>query len=111
MSANEAVNVLRNREDIQMPPFEGSGDFTEHYRRERMVELAFEDHRFWDVRRWKSGGQAFTGVQAAELTLEDGSLMLRRKDLPRRWDDKYYLFPVPQSEIQKNPALGQNPGW
>ena len=111
MSANEAINVLRSREDIQMPPFEGSGDFTEHYRRERMVELAFEDHRFWDVRRWKSGAQAFTGVQAAELTLEDGNLILRRKPLERRWDEKYNLFPIPQSEIRKNPALGQNPGW
>ena len=111
MSANEAVNVLRNRGDIQMPPFTGSADFTQKYRRERLVEFAFEDQRFWDVRRWKIGPEAFTKVQAAELTLEDGSLMLRRKDLQRRWDDKYYLFPIPQSEIQKNPALGQNPGW
>ena len=111
MSANEAVNVLRSRADIQMPPFTGSADFTQKYRRERLVEFAFEDQRFWDVRRWKIGPEAFAKVQAAELTLEDGSLMLRRKDLPRRWDDKYYLFPIPQSEIQKNPALGQNPGW
>ena len=111
MSANEAINVLRNRKDIQMPPFTGSADFTKKYRRERMVELAFEDHRFWDVRRWQIGRDAFTNVQAAELTLEDGNLMLRRKSLDRRWDDKYNLFPIPQSEIQKNPALGQNPGW
>ena len=111
MSANEAINVLRNRSDIQMPPFTGSAGFTQKYRRERMVELAFEDHRFWDVRRWGIGKDAFTNVQAAELTLENGSLILRRKSLDRRWDDKYNLFPIPQSEIQKNPALGQNPGW
>ena len=29
----------------------------------------------------------------------------------RTWDDKMYLFPIPQSEIQKNPNLTQNPGW
>lgn len=111
MSANEAVNVLRGREDIQMPLFTGSDNFTERYRRERMVELAFEDHRFWDVRRWKIGAEAFTNVQAAQFTLEDGSLILSRKTLERRWDEKYNLFPIPQSEIQKNPALGQNTGW
>lgn len=111
MSANEAVNVLRSRADIQMPLFSGSGNFVQRYRRERMVEFAFEDHRFWDVRRWKIGAEAFTNVQAAELTLEDGSLLLHRKNLSRRWDEKYNLFPIPQSEIQKNPALKQNPGW
>lgn len=55
MSANEAVNVLRNRPDIMMPEFKGNADFEERYMRERMVELAFEGHRFWDVRRWKKG--------------------------------------------------------
>ena len=50
-------------------------------------------------------------LDGGKVRNEDGSLMLRRKDLQRRWDDKYYLFPIPQSEIQKNPALGQNPGW
>ena len=111
MSANEAINVLRNRSDIQMPEFTGSAGFMERYRRERMVELAFEDHRFWDVRRWKTGNSAFASVQGADLKLVNGDVMLSRKTIARGWDDKYYLFPIPQSEIQKNPKLTQNPGW
>lgn len=111
MSANEAINVLRNRSDIQMPEFTGSVGFMERYRRERMVELAFEDHRFWDVRRWKIGNSAFASVQGADLKLVNGDVMLSRKTIARGWDDKYYLFPIPQSEIQKNPKLTQNPGW
>lgn len=111
MSANEAINVLRNRPDIQMPNFSGSDGFIERYRRERMVELAFEDHRFWDVRRWKIGASVFASVQGADLNLENGDIILSRKTIERSWDDKYNLFPIPQSEIQKNPKLTQNPGW
>ncbi|MBQ2127946.1 MAG: RagB/SusD family nutrient uptake outer membrane protein, partial [Prevotella sp.] len=49
MTANEAINVLRNRSDIQMPPFTEDGDaWVARYERERLVELAFENHRFWD---------------------------------------------------------------
>ena len=60
MSAREAVNVIRNREDVKMPELaEGlsNDEFWKKYENERMVELAFEDHRFYDVRRWKEGNQ------------------------------------------------------
>lgn len=111
MSAIDAVNVLRTRDGINMPLFEASDDFIERYRRERMVELAFEDHRFWDVRRWKIGESAFSSVQVADLELVNGELILHRKTIDRGWNDKYYLFPIPQSERQKNNKLTQNPGW
>jgi hypothetical protein len=99
MSAREAVNVVRNRSDVQMPEVpEGltNNQFVEKYRRERMVELAFEQHRFWDVRRWKAG---------------DTQRSIVRVISNRYWDDKMYLFPIPDSEIRKNPNLIQNPGW
>lgn len=111
MSANEAVNVLRSRPDIKMPLFSGSDNFIERYQRERMVELAFEDHRFWDVRRWKQGNVYFKDIAAVDLTLQNGEVILTRKNIARQWNDKYYLYPVPQSEIQKNPKLTQNPNW
>lgn len=112
MSANEAVNVLRNREDIMMPEFHGDADFEERYMRERMVELAFEGHRFWDVRRWKKGADCFSSVEVADLRLDaNGDLILTRTTKPRQWNDKYNLYPIPQSEIQKNGKLKQNPDW
>lgn len=112
MSANEAINVLRNRPDIMMPEFKGNADFEERYMRERMVELAFEGHRFWDVRRWKKGAEFFGKVDIANITLDaNGDFILNRAVKTRQWNDKYYLYPIPQSERQKNANLTQNPNW
>lgn len=109
MSANEAVNVLRNRDDIKMPKFtEDGAAWVERYERERLVEFAFEDQRFWDVRRWKKGAQYFKTVNAASISAD---LKLTREAHTRIWAEKYNLFPIPQSEIQRNPNLKQNPDW
>ena len=109
MTANEAINVLRNRSDIQMPPFTEEGDaWVARYERERLVELAFENHRFWDVRRWKKGAQYFKTIQTATLSSD---LMLTRSTISRQWDEKFNFYPIPQSELKKNPNLTQNPGW
>ncbi len=112
MSANEAVNVLRSRPDIDMPSFKGNDGFEERYMRERMVELAFEGHRFWDVRRWKKGADFFKNVAVADFRLDAaGNVILNRSTQTRQWDEKYNLYPIPQSEIQKNGSLKQNPNW
>lgn len=109
ISANDAINVLRTRADINMPKFKEDGDaWVERYERERLVELAFENHRFWDVRRWKKGAQYFKTIQVATI---DSNLNLTRSTVTRQWDDKYYFYPIPQAELKKNPNLTQNPGW
>ena len=109
MTANEAINKLRNRSDIQMPKFTEDGEaWVERYERERLVELAFENHRFWDVRRWKKGSQYFRNIQVATIS---SSLQLSRTTVTRQWDDKYYFYPIPQTELKKNPNLTQNQGW
>ncbi len=109
MTANEAVNVLRNRSDIKMPAFTEDGDaWVKRYERERLVELAFENHRFWDVRRWKKGAQYFKNIQVVTISSD---LQLSRSTVTRQWDDKYNFYPIPQSELKKNPNLTQNPGW
>ncbi|MDO4194764.1 MAG: RagB/SusD family nutrient uptake outer membrane protein [Prevotellaceae bacterium] len=110
MTANEAINVLRNRADIQMPEFKEDGaEWVKRYERERLVELAFENHRFWDVRRWKKGAEYFKNISVATIT--DGGNTLVRSTKTRSWDEKYNLFPIPQSEILINSNLGQNEGW
>ncbi len=109
MTANEAVNVLRKRSDIQMPEFTEDGEaWVERYERERLVELAFENHRFWDVRRWKKADKYFRTIQVASIS---SSLQLTRSTVTRQWDDKYYFYPIPQTELKKNQNLTQNPGW
>lgn len=113
MSAVEAVNQTRRR--AQMPDFPvgmNNGAFWEKYQNERMVELAFEGHRFWDVRRWKEADKFFKSIDEMKITRNpDGSFTYTRRSVNRIWDDKMYLFPIPQVERMKNPNLGQNPGW
>lgn len=113
LSAREAINQVRNRSDVKMPALPESMDnnyFWTVYKNERMVELAFEGHRFWDVRRWKEGG--FTSIDRLVITKEaDGSLSYSRTTKNLVWDDKMYFYPIPDSEIRKNPNLSQNAGW
>lgn len=113
MTAREAVNKVRKRTGVDMPDFpEGmsSSDFWSRYKNERMVELAFEGHRFWDVRRWKEGG--FTSIGRMLITKNsDDSFTYTRSIKALVWDDKMYFYPIPDSEIRKNSNLKQNPGW
>ena len=66
-SANDAINLLRDRADVMMPHWNGTpANWFERYKRERMVEMAFEDQRFWDVRRWKCGSE-LSEISISEL--------------------------------------------
>ena len=79
---------------------------------ERQIELAFEEHRYWDVRRWKEGDKHFKNIVEMKITKNgDDTYTYERKVKERSWDDKMYFFPIPQSEKSKNPNLEQNPGW
>ncbi|MGL5272394.1 MAG: RagB/SusD family nutrient uptake outer membrane protein, partial [Phocaeicola sp.] len=61
--------------------------------------------------RWKEGSK-LTSITQMKLTKEEsGAISYRRQTVNRIWDEKMYLFPIPQSERMKNPNLTQNPGW
>jgi len=82
--------------------------------RERQVELALEEHRFWDVRRWKIAPQVLNqDLHGMEITrANNGSYSYRtvviRKNVFR---DNMYFFPIPQTELTKAPSMKQNPGY
>lgn len=97
-------------------------------RRERRVELAFENFRWDDLMRWKAGGfleipiEGIKFVQAqfpsvvvnADVFLsEEGYLLPYHQSLPngRTFNDRQYLFPIPIEDLVLNPNLTQNPGW
>lgn len=112
VSAIEAVNKTRRRAGVGDITDTDNSVFWKRYQYERMVELAFEGHRFWDVRRWKEADKYFKSVTEMKLTRnEDGTIRYERISIPRQWDDKMYLFPIPQTERLKNPQLTQNAGW
>ena len=116
MSARDAVNVIRNREDVKMPALaEGlsNDEFWKKYENERMVELAFEGHRFYDVRRWKEGNKLATITEMKITKNDDGTFTYTRKVVNRGWNDKMYFFPISKSELLKhtNADFKQNSGW
>lgn len=114
ISARAAVNSIRQRTGVGMPSL-ASGlsneEFERRYKNERMVELAFEGHRFWDVRRWKEGNllKSITCLKIEKIA--DNQFSYSRFEKQRSWEDKMYFFPIPDSERRKNSNLSQNAGW
>ena len=117
MSADEAVDKVRKR--VNMPDFPTdltNDEWWAKYTNERFVELAFEGHRFWDVRRWKEADKYFKNICELKLTRNtDGTYTYNVETVQRQWDDKYYLFPIPETVMLKHKQYGkaweQNPGW
>lgn len=117
-TALEAVNEVRRRANgarFVFPNGMTKEAFREKLRNERRVELAFEDHRFWDIRRWKIGEQtkdiyAMKIIYAPENTY--GFIYEKVLLETRVFEERMNLYPIPQSEIFKsNGKLKQNPGW
>ena len=122
-SAREMASKTRLR--AGMPAFEAgmnNDKFWAKYKNERRVELAFEGHRFYDIRRWKEDGDKFMNIHRAVITpiyAEDGTTIASytygQQAVTRgdgRWQEKWNLFPVPQTEIMKSGgAMTQNSGW
>ena len=116
--AREALKPVRQR--AGMPAVTATGaDLLESIKNERRIEFAFEEHRYFDVRRWKEAPKYF-GSTVHAITIKkypDGKKTYEvdklRSDVggDRKWDDKMYWLPIPKSEMDKNPNLVQNPGY
>lgn len=114
LSALAAVNQVRGRNGINMPALSSSLSATEFLKKvknERRVELAFEGHRFWDLRRWKSLDE-MKQIYGVKITKEDATVTYEKSlvDSPVV-DDRLYFYPFADSELFKNHSLKQNPGW
>ena len=112
LSALDAINQVRANAD--MPDVEATTQaaFRDAVRREWRVEFAFEDHRFWDVRRWKIGQNVMNQIDGVEIVKNGSNLSYSRKMVESRtWSDKMNLYPIPQAETFNNPNLTQNTGW
>ncbi|MES2652486.1 MAG: RagB/SusD family nutrient uptake outer membrane protein [Bacteroidota bacterium] len=81
---------------------------------ERRVELAFEEHRFWDVRRWKIAPTVLSGIVNGTKITRSATNVLSYETVPvstLTFTNKLYHMPVPYSETTKNSKLLQNEGW
>lgn len=126
-SAVDAVNVIRDRAGVDhvAPQFTGSTDaFLSEVRRERAVELAFEAHRFNDLRRWllliEEPYTIKTSIEfdrAAPLDpdtppSENRVVNLEEKVILRRdFTEKHYWLPLKVADVNLYPEFYQNPGW
>jgi hypothetical protein len=115
-SAREAVNLVRVRAGLPaLPAGITQAELRERIRNERRVELAFEEHRFFDVRRWKIAAQTentpLKGMQVTQVSPGVFSYQVFNCE-SRTFSEKMYLYPIPFSEISKSGGMiTQNPGW
>jgi starch-binding outer membrane protein, SusD/RagB family len=102
---------------FRLPDVTESGQaLIDKYRNERKIELAYEEHRFFDVRRWMIAASAYTdagGVNVKGNMAADGTIS-NRTYAPitvqiRSWNPRFYLLPIKLDEINRNKKLVQNP--
>ena len=127
----EAVNRVRRR--AALPPLAdglSQDEMRQRIRHERRIELVFENHRWFDLRRWGTASEVlnatFTGIRIdrdgvptpaeggpqhvfdpAQLTFSTFQTGQFENVYPERYD----LLPIPLSEVEANPNLGQNPDY
>lgn len=118
------INLVRNR--AGMPDLTtglSQAQMRLKIQNERKVELAFEEHRFWDVRRWKIAGVVNNFTAMGVSVTQNGSVLQYAYAVPNTGgnldydavrvfkDPANYFFPIPLSEIASDPQLTQNPGY
>jgi len=105
------MNEVRQR--VGLPDKNTTGDeWFDDYRRERKVELSYENHLYWDMRRWKLAHIEYDGYRQHGFKVENGEFNYVEVDLEdRRFNEKTYCFPIPYSEVVNNNLVDQYPQW
>jgi hypothetical protein len=115
-TCRDYINKVRSRPGVNMPPVTESGAaLLARLQHERQIELVFEEHRYFDVRRWKIAPQVLNADAQKIVITRDATTGVDNYSVKtfqtRDFTDKNYLLPIPQSEIDKDPSLTQNQGY
>ena len=80
---------------------------------ERRIEMAFEEQRYWDIRRWRIAEEVFEKPLEGLNIQISGAITTYNKInvLSTIFDIKRYFYPIPYSEVNKNKNMVQNPNW
>lgn len=112
------INLIRERAGIPLygsaalPAPTGQSEMREAIRKERRVELAFENNRFFDVRRWKIAEQTENGPMYGLNISADLPDFLNVVTFETRvFNKRHYFFPIPSNDVNNDKQLVQNPGW
>jgi hypothetical protein len=118
MTARQAVNMIRTRASVNMPelPAGLSKDaMRDAVRYERRIELAFEEHRFYDVRRWKIADVTENKPAGGISITKSGSNFVYTPKVAldgRKFLVQHYWLPIPRAEIQASGnKIEQNPNY
>ncbi|WP_345950860.1 RagB/SusD family nutrient uptake outer membrane protein [Mucilaginibacter sp. PAMB04274] len=120
-SVYDAINQIRARGDVNMPPLPlglTKDQMRERVRNERAVELAFEDHRWYDIMRWKKGPEIVAQPVYGMNVIKNAngsftySKVLLGSNYQKVFRDYMHRYPIPRTEIYKSKGkLVQNTGW
>jgi len=111
------VNKTRQRTGVTMPVIPSTlsqSEMRERIRHERRIELAFEDHRLWDVRRWMTAPTVLnTPLYGVKITATDLGYNYEKIEVEKRvFEPKMYFYPIPQKLLYTNGVdWPQNPLW
>lgn len=125
---DNTINLLRDRVGMKrmvITELAAAGlDLRTEIRRERRVELALEGQRYYDIMRWKQGDLLAEDVKGIKKSLVESFNQQYVATIPTDANGyfvvntgrkfvapKNYLWPIPITQVQRNPVLGQNPGW
>lgn len=120
MTAREAIRLIRVRAGLRgnqnlslYVPTNDKTAMREHIYRERQIELAFEEHRYFDLRRWKLAETVLNKpVQGIRVIKDNNTFNYEFFDAEQRvFTPKMYYYPFPLSELSRNRMLIQNQGW
>ncbi len=110
------INAVRKRAGMpDLPSGLTQLEMRNKIRNERRIELLAENHRFWDVRRWKIASQTeqnIYGMKAIKDANAPGGFKYERFLVEKRpWRNAMLVIPITLDETFRNPNIKQNPGW
>ncbi len=121
--ARDYIEAIRTRAgltaNLRLEPYSGDA-LRDRIRNERKLELAFEDHRYWDVRRWRIATEALSiqveGVRTLRHIDAAGNETFTYETfdaeaLPMSFSERHYYLPIGQDRVNNNNRLIENPGY
>ncbi len=112
--AIKLINEVRARVGLPAKTYSNDTQLFADYRNERKVELAYEGHLFWDMRRWKLAHTEYHHYRTHGFKINGANNTYEYIEVDlddRLYDEKYYILPIPYTERQNNLSIDQYPSW